>query len=622
MYIEKIKNCNDIKQFHIDELPKIAGEIRTFLIDSISKTGGHLASNLGVVELTIALHYAFDLENDKIVWDVGHQAYTHKILSGRADRFDSLRQFGGISGFPKCEEDPSDAFNTGHSSTSISAALGFSVANELQGKNNYSIAVIGDGAMTGGMVYEAMNNCGKKAKKLIVILNDNGMSISKNVGVMSGMLQKWRSKNSYFKLKKDVKTALDSIPAIGTPVKSKITNLKKEIKRIIVESRIFEDFGFKYLGPLDGHNISEMLTVMDYAKTLDEPVLIHVHTEKGKGYVPAESAPPLYHSIGKFDVGTGKPLTIVKNTWSNYFGRYLCSIAEKNNRVVAISAAMPDGTGLSGFQRLYPKRFFDVGIAEQHAVTFAAALAKSGQVPVFAVYSTFLQRGYDQMLHDTALQNAHVVFAIDRSGPVGDDGETHQGVYDLSYLLHMPNMKVFSPSNELDLREMLSYAVNICNGPVAIRYPRGMITEFKDIDFLSYNRSPLKPNIAVDDGGDLDAAILSVGVCLNDSLKAARALQEKGKKIAVIDIKGVKPIDIKTIEGFIERAAMTATVENNVVIGGFGEYLEGMVNKKILKFAYPDEPIVQGNVEQLKKKYGLDSNSIYEKIELELLRLL
>ncbi len=622
MLLDKINNDTDLKNLDNNQLDLLAGEIRSFLIQSVSQTGGHLASNLGIVELTLALHKVFDInDGDSIIWDVGHQCYTHKILTGRKDKFSTLRKMNGISGFPKTEEDPSDTFNTGHSSTSISAAAGIAKGKELRGDNSKTIAVIGDGAMTGGMAFEALNHAGQKTKNLIVILNDNDMSISKNVGGMSKALKHIRNANKYLKLKDEVKLALDSIPVLGTPTKKGISRVKNDIKKIVVENdSFFDSIGYKYLGPIDGHNFEELLTVLNHAKKFSRPVFIHINTKKGKGYKPAEKYPWLFHGIGKFDPKTGmihkKSKTI---SWSQIFGNCLSELAKTNDKITAVTAAMPDGTGLYKFADMYPNRFFDVGIAEQHAVTFSAGLAKSGYIPVFAVYSTFLQRSYDQILHDVALQNLHVIFAVDRSGPVGEDGETHQGVYDISYLSHIPNMTVLSPTIDKDLEIMLKYAVNNILGPVAIRYPRGTVLtsdDFAEINIgLLNDNSCLKSRIIKPNDGKCDVVIISTGVMLKNAVKTHKILNACGINSCLIDAVVIKPMDIETIRYECDGVKVIATIENNVDIGGFGQQLEAALGRNIIRFAYSDMPIVSGSIDELEEKYGLNPEYIAEKIK-------
>ena len=625
MLLDNITNDNDLKKLNNNQLELLASEIRSFLVQSISKTGGHLASNLGVVELTLALHKVFDLsENDSVIWDVGHQCYTHKILTGRKDKFSTLRKMDGISGFPKTEEDESDSFNTGHSSTSVSAAAGIAKGKELSGINGKTIAVIGDGAMTGGMAFEALNHAGHNTKNLIVILNDNDMSISKNVGGMSKALKHLRNANKYLKLKNDVKLALDNIPVVGVPTKKGLSRVKNDIKKIVIENdSFFEGIGYKYMGPVDGHNFEELLTVLNHTKKFDRPIFIHIYTKKGKGYPPAEKFPWLFHGVGSFDPKTGKILKKQQNiSWSEHFGNCMLELGKRSGKVVAVTAAMPDGTGLYKFADMYPNRFFDVGIAEQHAVTFSAGLAKTGYIPVFAVYSTFLQRAYDQILHDVALQNLHVIFAVDRSGPVGEDGETHQGVYDISYLSHIPNMTILSPAIDSDLSAMLEYAVNHISGPVAIRYPRGAALsadEFSGVNIKLLNDADcLKSRVIKSGNNKCDAAIISTGVMLKNAVGVCDILNSSGITTCLIDTVVIKPIDINTIRRECDNAKIIVTIENNVDTGGFGQQLEALLGRDILRFAYADVPVVSGSIPEIEKKYGMDSESIAERIKIKL----
>lgn len=611
-------SSSELRKLSTKQLNKLAAEIRQFIIEAVSKNGGHLASNLGVVELTIALHRVFDLsKNDSIVWDVGHQSYTHKILTGRADEFASLRKYSGLSGFPKYEEDKRDAFNTGHSSTSVSAAVGIAKANQLNGRNGKSIAIIGDGAMTGGMAYEALNHAGHNSKNLIIIYNDNDMSISKNVGGFSRAMKRLRSANKYLKFKSDVKSALDNIPVVGTPTRKGITRVKNDLKNMVVEGNaMFETMGLSYMGPVNGHNFEQLLSVLRYAKTKTRPVFIHVRTKKGKGYKPAEENPDFYHGIGSFDIETGKP--IMKSSaesWSACFGRTLMKLSESNENIVAVTAAMPDGTGLTEFAKKYPSRFFDVGIAEQHAVTFSAGLARAGITPVFAVYSTFLQRAYDQLLHDVSLQNLHTVFAVDRSGPVGGDGETHQGVYDISYLSHMPNMTILSPVVADDMEPMLSRLVSGA-GPGAVRYPRGSALTSADLG-VSIPRltkeNCTKPRI-IEAPATPDVLLVSVGVMLRNALETKRILENMGYSVAVADAVCVKPFNPMPVETMAYAVKVVVSIENNVISGGFGEILEEALGIKVLKIAYPDEPICQGKINEIEEKYGLSAEKIAERV--------
>ena len=608
MLLETIHTSEDIKNLSASEQKMLAEEIRQFLISTVSKTGGHLAANLGVVELTLALHQVFDVDFDRIVWDVGHQSYTHKILTGRVEQFATLRQFGGLSGFPKSEESAADAFNTGHSSTSISAATGFAVAAKLKGENRTAVAVIGDGALTGGMAFEALNHAGTMQIPLVVVLNDNGMSISKNVGGVSRRLKQIRITRRYFRIKSNVKSTLDKIPVIGSPLKRQLGEAKKIIRRLVVKDMFFEDFGFKYLGPVDGHNIEDLTFILQQAKKLREPVVVHVHTQKGKGYLPAEKDPGYFHGIPEFDFRTGQPIQKKAQDWAGYFGEYLCNLAKANPKIAAVTAAMPNGTGLELFQKMYPSRFFDVGIAEQHAVTFAAGLAKAGLIPCVAVYSTFLQRAYDQLLHDVALQNLHVIFCLDRSGPVGKDGETHQGVFDISYLSHLPGFTILSPSNREDFDYMLRYAFEVCTGPVAIRYPRGEITA------PAWKVDPVhKPKCSlVRDGSDV--LIAAVGTTVFDALAAAEILEKHKISTAVLDAKAVKPIIAADFLPYCEGKKYIVSLEDNVITGGFGQQLMALLKRDVTMFAYPDEPIVQGSVKELKVNYGLTPEQIAKQL--------
>ncbi len=608
--LDRIHSSDDLKQLNTDELKILASEIREFLVGHVSKTGGHLAANLGVVELTIALFMEFDPSFDRIMWDVGHQSYVHKLLTGRAAGFDSMRSFGGMSGFPKVAESETDAFNSGHSSTSISVATGFAAAARLKNTNERAIAVIGDGAMTGGMAFEALDHAGSTRLPVIVILNDNGMSISKNVGGISKSLKRVRTTAKYFKLKENVKSTLDSIPLIGAPLKKMIGRFKKILRSLLLPSSVFEDFGFKYLGPVDGHDINSLLTVLKRAKEYNEPVLIHVHTKKGKGYLPAEKNPDFFHGVSSFDEKTGKPLKAQREDWSMHFGNKLCELAEEDEKIVAVTAAMPLGTGLSGFAEKYKNRFFDVAIAEQHAVTFSAAMAKSGLTPVVAIYSTFLQRAYDQIIHDVSLMGLHTVFCIDRCGPVGQDGETHQGVFDLAFMLQMPEMVIFSPSNRDDFDVMLKCAVCDINAPVTVRYPRGTVIE-RETKKLPPNKAEL-----VKEGNDV--LIAAVGTSLYDALKAAEILEQEGISVAVSDVRCVKPLDKEFFIKNAEGKKLVVTLEDGVLTGGFGQYFESEIERLVLKLAYPNEPIVQGTVEEIKKKYNLSPEAIADRIKAEI----
>lgn len=612
--LDGIKETKDIKKLDLQNLNILSNEIRGFLIDSISKTGGHLASNLGVVELTVALYKCFDFPKDKIIWDVGHQAYVHKILTGRKDRFDTLRKYKGLSGFPKSKESVYDCFDTGHSSTSISAALGFAVSRDLK-KEKYSvISVIGDGSMTGGLAFEALNNAGRSETNLIVILNDNEMSISKNVGALSRHLNTIRTAPTYLGAKKDVNKFLKGIPFLGEKVGRIIERTKDGIKYFFISGVLFEEFGFKYIGPVNGHNMQELIDVFDKAKQIDGPVLIHVYTKKGKGYEPAESFPEHFHGVDLFNIQTGRTTkNKTANTYSDIFGDEILKLAGKYKNIIAITASMPVGTGLKRFQKAFPDRLFDVGIAEGHAVTFAAGMAKNGMIPVFAVYSTFLQRSYDQIIHDVCLQNLPVIFAIDRAGVVGSDGETHQGVFDLSYLSHIPNMTIMAPRNGEELRRMLDFAINL-GTPAAIRYPRG-----GDSHILPNPDLPIVLGKAeiVNEGQEI--AIISVGAMMDNCYGAYLKLLETGKNPALINARFVKPIDIKLIES-LKRFKHVFIVEDNVRSGGFGVNIlekaseNGIMNVNIHLLSFPDEFLEQGSRDELFKLYNLDADGILNTI--------
>jgi len=613
-FLSNINSPDDVKKLNISQLEALAEEIRQFLVEKVSATGGHLSSNLGVVELTIALHKVFDTPQDKIVWDVGHQSYVHKILTGRRDRFDTLRKLGGISGFPKKCESESDCFNSGHSSTSISAALGIARARDLL-KEQYSVvAVIGDGALTGGMSFEALNDAGRSPNNIIIILNDNEMSISKNVGAFSRYLSKIRSHEIYTKAKEDLDNFLNSIPAIGKTAARALVRAKGAIKYIVMPGMIFEELGLKYLGPIDGHDIGKLVAVLSDAKRLKGPVLIHVRTQKGKGYKFAENKPQIFHGISPFEIETGELKTNNGPSFSDVFGSKMVSLAQEEPRLAAITAAMPLGTGLSEFSKMYPERFFDVGIAEQHAVTMAAGLATAGIIPVVAVYSTFLQRSYDQILHDVALQKLHVVFAIDRAGVIGEDGETHQGLYDLSYLSHIPNMAIAAPADYDELEEMLQFAVLKYDGPIAVRYPRGT-GERKLSD-----SAEIEPGKGVKLVSGKDVSIIAVGTMVSPALKAAELLAKKGIGAEVINARFVKPFDEKLIIESAAKTGVVATIEDNTIVGGFGSSVLDFLNKKGLDvkmriFGFPDTPIPQGTRSELYRKYGLNHETLAGEIE-------
>ncbi|MFC2287797.1 MAG: 1-deoxy-D-xylulose-5-phosphate synthase [Selenomonas sp.] len=605
--LERINEPHALKSCTLDELSQLARELRRYIIDTVSQTGGHLAPSLGTVELTLALHRAFDCPEDKIVWDVGHQAYAHKILTGRREAFAGLRQKGGITGFPKREESVYDAFGTGHSSTSISAALGMAAARDIAGEQYRIAAVIGDGALTGGEAFEGLNNAGTLGKDIIVILNDNGMSIAPNVGAMSEYLSRFRVAPGYHRAKQDIKNFLKSIPHIGERVYRTAEHIKDGVRSALVPGGLFTDMGFHYIGPLDGHNIALLLDVFEQAKQLKGPLLIHVETCKGKGYAPAEKAPDKFHGIGKFDVADGTALKKAgaKPTYTSVFSKALMEAAEEDADVVAITAAMPDGTGLRAFSEKYPTRFFDVGIAEQHATTFAAGLAAAGRKPVLALYSTFAQRAYDQILHDVCLQNLHVVFALDRAGFVGEDGATHHGVFDYSYLRHLPNMKVLAPKDENELGRMLKTALSL-EGPVALRYPRGEgLGAALEEPFTSLES--LAAEVLEEEG---EIALLAVGSMVDAAQKTAKLLQEEGLSAAVVNMRTVKPLDEELLHRMAHEKKMLVTMEENALAGGFGSaVLEALADAGLLvpvvRFGIGDVFIEQGKPQELLEMAGL-----------------
>lgn len=608
--LNRVNSPEDLKKLNSDELTRLCREIRVFLIEHVSKTGGHLASNLGVVELTVALHTVFNVPKDKIIFDVGHQSYVHKILTGRKKEFDTLRQFGGMSGFPKRSESAADAFNTGHSSTSISAALGMARARDLDGKNNNIIAVFGDGALTGGMMYEAMNDAGHSNTPLILILNDNAMSISKNVGAVATHLRNLRTSPAYFKSKRVVEEFLNKLPLIGKPLKSFIRTIKRSVRRMVIPTTLFDDLGFTYIGPVDGHDLSSVIAVLKYAKEENKPVLIHVQTKKGKGYYPAENNPQKFHGISKFDPKTGRTAPS-KETYSERFGTVLIELAKKNDKVVAITGAMPNGTGISEFSKYFKNRFFDVGIAEQHGVTLAAGLAASGYVPVIPLYSSFLQRAYDQTLHDVCLQNLHVVFPIDRAGIVGADGETHQGIYDIAYLSHAPNMAILSPSTFLELDKMLCYAVNEHKGPIAVRYPRGNTQAvMPSVDFKFGQAVTVKTGT--------DISIIATGRMVKRAQEVSEILSENGVNAEIIALPTIKPLDEAAVLKTAMKTGRVITIEDGVKTGGIGSMIASLLMEKEVSvkfriYAFPDKPVTHGSIDELDKLYGLDAITIADK---------
>lgn len=614
MILERIKDTNDIKNLNWEELNVLASEIRQFLVEKVSESGGHLASNLGVVELTIAMHLAYDMPVDKMIWDVGHQAYTHKILTGRQEGFAQLRKYGGMSGFPKRKESDCDAFDTGHSSTSISAGIGYVEAREILKEDYKVVSVIGDGSFTGGMAYEALNNVSNLKSNYVIVLNDNNMSISENVGGMSNYLNGIRTAQFYNDLKKGVTNALNSIPGVGKKVVSSIRKTKNSIKQLFVPGMLFEEMGITYLGPVDGHDIKKLYRTLREAQKMDHAVLVHVLTQKGKGYAPAEQNPAKFHGIGPFEIATGNATEVkVKDTYTDVFGKVMYKLGEQEPKLTAITAAMKDGTGLVGFQKKYPERFFDVGIAEGHAVTFAAGLAAAGLKPVFAVYSSFLQRGYDQIVHDVCMQNLPVVFAIDRAGLVGSDGETHQGAFDMAYLSHIPNMTVFSPKNKWELADMLRFAVKH-DGPIAVRYPRGTA-----YDGLQEYREPIVLGKSEVIHEEREIAIFSVGHMMEEAYKVWEALKSKGYSCSLINSRFVKPMDEEVLRRMAKTHKLFVTIEEGVEAGGYGERVSSYVFKeelpvKVLVNAIPDRYVEQGNIARLRKEILLDADSMVEKI--------
>lgn len=614
MLLETIEKPNDIKNIAKEDYGELAQEIRDFLIRTISVTGGHLGSNLGAVELTMALHLALNLPEDKIIWDVGHQSYTHKILTGRRENFGSLRQFHGMSGFPKRKESDCDVFDTGHSSTSISAGLGLVKARELKGEKSTIISVIGDGSLTGGMAYEALNNAAKLESNFIVILNDNNMSISENVGGVSKYLNNIRTASGYLDLKEGIYNALLGTRR-GDSTINRIRRAKSSFKHLVIPGMFFEDMGITYLGPVDGHNIEGLVRVINEAKRVKRAVLIHVITQKGKGYLPAERHPARFHGAEPFDIETGipsKPRT--EANYTDIFSTVMCKLGQRDDRIVAITAAMPDGTGLKRFRNMYPDRFFDVGIAEEHAVTFAAGLAAGGLKPIVAVYSSFLQRAYDQILHDVCIQNLPVIFAIDRAGLVGSDGETHQGIFDFTYLSGIPNMHICAPKNKWELSDMLKFAVGF-NGPIAVRYPRGIAYAG-----LKEHRAPVELGKAEWIYREREIALFAVGSMVKTGEAVRDALKARGRSVSLINARFVKPVDEEAIEEACRDHMLIVAMEENVASGGYGEKVLDYMNRKGLRNRYlgislPDAYVEHGNVELLKQEIGIDADSIVERIQ-------
>lgn len=612
MILEKINKQNDIKKINPTYYPLLANEIREFLIDKLSKTGGHLASNLGVVELTMALHIVFNLPKDKIIWDVGHQSYIHKILTGRKDGFNRLRKFGGMSGFPKRAESECDAFDTGHSTTSISAGLGFAVANKIKGNNSRVISVIGDGALTGGMAYEALNNVSSLKGNFIIVLNDNEMSIAPNVGAVSNVLNEIRISSKYNLLKKKINKKLSKFPK-GLKLVNNLKKVTERLKKNILPGEIIESLGITYFGPIDGHDIKKLIKTFNLVSKMDKPVFVHVVTKKGKGYKNAENNPYSYHGVSpKFDKDLKKSKP---KTYASHFSDTICDLAYKNKKIVGITAAMPDGVGLDNFSKEFPNRFFDVGIAEQHAVTFAAGLAAAGMKPVFGVYSSFLQRAYDQILHDVCIQNLNVVFAIDHAGLVGSDGETHQGIFDLSYLSSIPNMTIFSPKNAQELIDGTVFAINEFDRPIALRYPSGKATEV-----LKEFRTPIVLGKSEMIYEEKDIAIITVGRMIEMGILVREKLKANNYNASLINARFIKPFDKEMIRKLAKTHKLMVTIEENVLSGGYGEHIceyvmDATIKAKVLPIALPNAYIEHGNVNILLNEAGINVPNIVKRIE-------
>lgn len=602
--LEKINSPENLKKLNIEEKSKLAEEIRKYILEVVSKNGGHLASNLGIVELTIALHSVFNMPKDKIVWDVGHQSYVHKILTGRREQFKTLRKLNGISGFPKINESEYDSFDTGHSSTSISAALGMARARDLKKENNHVIAVIGDGALTGGMALEALNDAGFSKTKMIVILNDNEMSISKNIGGLNLFLSRLRTKKLYKKSSISLKNMLLKVPAIGKPIVKILQRIKRSIKQLFIPKMFFEDIGFIYLGPVDGHNIEQLENILNLSKELDKPVLIHVLTKKGKGYKIAEENPDKFHATSPFDIETGKSKKEKKTDYSKIFGDKLIELAKKNEKIVAITASMKDGTGLTKFAQEFPSRFFDIGIAEQHAITMAAGMAKEGMIPFVPIYSSFYQRAYDQVIHDIAIQNLPVIMCVDRAGVVGADGETHQGTLDMAFFRLVPNLIIMAPKDFKELEDMMEFAITL-KKPVVIRYPRG--GESEKIKFEKHEELKLGKSEILQEGNDI--TIVAIGKRVEKAIQLAKEYEEKGLKAEVINARFLKPLDEETIKKSIEKTKKVIAIEDGTKINGLGTAVKELIinneieNVEIQTISWPDEFIRHGTVEELEEIY-------------------
>ena len=621
MLLDNIRQENDIKNLNEEDLALLAKEIREFLIEKISVTGGPRGPHRGAVELTMALHLALNLPEDKIIWDVGHQSYTHKLLTGRRSGFDTLRKYGGMSGFPKRRESECDAFDTGHSSTSISAGLGLVKARDLNGEKHLVVSVIGDGSLTGGMAYEALNNAARLDSNYIIVLNDNNMSISENVGGVSKYLSNVRTADGYLDLRDGVYNTLKDMPKYGNQMVKFIRRAKNSVKQLVIPGMLFEDMGITYLGPVDGHDIGQMVRVFNVAKRVKKAVLVHVLTQKGKGYLPAERHPARFHGAEPFEVETGLPAhPRAKANYTDIFSTVMTKLGQRDEKVVAITAAMPDGTGLKRFRNMYPERFFDVGIAEEHAVTFAAGLAAGGMKPIVAIYSSFLQRAYDQILHDVCIQNLPVVFAIDRAGLVGSDGETHQGIFDLSYLSSIPNMHIMAPKNKWELSDMMKFAIGF-GAPIAVRYPRG-----EAYDGLKEHRKPIvygKSEWIYEEG---DICLLAVGSMVKTACQVREQLKEKGYSCSLINARFVKPLDEDTIESAYDAHRLFVSMEENVASGGYGEKVREFLDRKkwgkaFLSIAIPDAYVEHGNVELLRQEIAIDADSVTKRIIDEYSRL-
>ena len=613
--LENINSPEDLKKLSILEEQKLAEEIRKYILDIVSKNGGHLASNLGVVELTLALHNVFDFKEDKIVWDVGHQTYVHKILTGRREDLKTLRTLNGIAGFPKTNESPYDFFNTGHSSTSISAALGMARARDLKGENYSVLAVIGDGAMTGGMALEALNDVGYSKTKMTIILNDNEMSISPNIGGLNMLLSKLRTKKMYTRSNVIMKKRINQIPVIGKPIVKMVQVIKRSIKQLIIPKMFFEDIGFTYLGPVDGHNLEELQSILTLSKQIDNPVLIHVLTKKGKGYEIAEKNPDKFHATGPFCIETGKSKKEKRKDYSKVFGDKLVELARENEKIVAITASMKDGTGLTRFSEEFPDRFFDIGIAEQHALGLAAGMAIDGMIPVVPIYSSFYQRAYDQVIHDIALQNLPVIMCVDRAGIVGADGETHQGILDMAFFRLIPNLTILAPKDFQELEDMLAFAVDL-KKPVVIRYPRG-----------GEDKVPFEKHEKIEEGKaeilkeGKDISIFTIGKTVAKGIKIAKKLQNMHIEAEVINVRFLKPLDVETLKKSIEKTKKVVTIEDGTIINGLGTAIKELIidnhmeDVAVKAYAYPDKFIQHGSVDELEKIYGLDEDSIVEDIQ-------